>query len=279
VTTVPTPMMWPKSNSSVTVGTLHAGWIKCNIRARRKGPRNQWCSRRFAILFAIVAATNLVASAQFMPSGPAAEPTQSAPSDRGDKSLHAGTPSLLKTLKSQELEAPYRPITTQESFRWFITGTIGLPHRVGGILVSAFGTAVDRPKEYGPHWAGAADRYGMRIACSATGNAMEAAASLLLREDPRYFRVPDRPFKTRTGNVVRLTFTSRAHDGSFRPAYARYAASFGNNFLSNTWRVQSEANAQHALLRTVGDFAGRTAANAWEEFWPDVKRRVFTKHN
>lgn len=33
------------------------------------------------------------------------------------------------------------------------------------------------------------------------------------------------------------------------------------------------------LLRRGGDFAGRTAANAFEEFWPDVKRLVFHKRN
>jgi hypothetical protein len=108
---------------------------------------------------------------------------------------------------------------------------------------------------------------------------MEASAGRIFREDPRYFRVPDRPLKTRTGNVVRLTFTARGDDGNFGPAYARYMATFGNNFLSNTWRVHSEANAQHALLRTAGDFAGRMAANAWEEFGPDVRKRLFHKRN
>ena len=201
-------------------------------------------------------------------------------SERGSKdSRFSHSSSLLTPVKSRALEDPYRPITPGESLRWFITSTIGLPHRAGGIFVSAVGTALDRPIEYGPHWEGFAGRYGMRMACSATGNAMEASAGRIFREDPRYFRVPDRPLKTRTGNVVRLTFTARGDDGNFGPAYARYMATFGNNFLSNTWRVHSEANAQHALLRTAGDFAGRMAANAWEEFGPDVRKRLFHKRN
>ncbi len=101
----------------------------------------------------------------------------------------------------ETLEAPYHSITVRQNLRWFVTSTIGLSHRVGGIFLSGFGTALDRPKEYGPHSGGFADRYGMRIACSATGNAMEAGAGLILREDPRYFRVPDRPLKHRVGNV------------------------------------------------------------------------------
>lgn len=232
---------------------------------RRKQSCGAMLSRQFAILLVVLSATNLFLPAQSLQSDP-------------DESRGPHLPAVLTPLKTQERDARYRPITSQESLRWFINSTVGLPHRAGGVFVSGFGTALDRPKEYGPHWEGFGDRYGMRIACGATGNAMEAGAGLLLREDPRYFRVPDRPFKTRAGNVVELTFASRGYDGSFRPAYARYAASFGNNFLSNTWRVHSEADAQHALLRTAGDFAGHMAANAWEEFWPDVKKRVFPAH-
>ena len=114
---------------------------------------------------------------------------------------------------------------------------------------------------------------------SVTGNAIEAAAALVLHEDPRYFRVPDRPFKARVGNVLRLTIAARGGQGGLRPAYARYMAILGDNFLSNSWRVHSEANSRDALLRTAEGFGGVLAGNAFEEFWPDVKNRVFHKHH
>jgi len=117
------------------------------------------------------------------------------------------------------------------------------------------------------------------MAGSITGNAIEASAGLMLREDPRYFRVPERSFKARLGNVVQLTFAARGGAGSFGPGYARYMAIVGSNFLSNTWRVHSEANAHDALLRSSEGFAGRMAANAFAEFWPDVKKRVFRKRD
>jgi hypothetical protein len=141
------------------------------------------------------------------------------------------------------------------------------------------GTALDRPKEYGPHWGGFADRYGMRKTGIVTGNAIEAGAGLFLREDPRYFRLTTRPLKSRFGNVVRLTFAARGHDGGFEPAYARYVAIFGSSFLSNTWRVHSEANTHDALLRASEGFAGRLVANAFAEFWPDIRRLAFRKRD
>jgi hypothetical protein len=108
---------------------------------------------------------------------------------------------------------------------------------------------------------------------------MEASGGLVLREDPRYFRVPQQPFRARVGNVVRLTFLARSRDDRVKPAYARYVGALGSNFLSNTWRVRSEANAQDALLRSSEGLAGRMAANAFGEFWPDLKKYFFHKRN
>jgi hypothetical protein len=187
--------------------------------------------------------------------------------------------SLAASAQSTLMDAPYHPITPRQSLRWFVTGTIGAPHLAVGVLSSALGTAVDSPEEYGPHWGGFADRFGIGMSGTATSNAIEAGAGLLLREDPRYFRVPDRRFKARFVNVAQLTFTARNNDGSFGPAYARYAAIIGSNFLSNTWRERSEANAQHALVRSLEAFAGRMAANAFTEFWPDIKKHLFRKRD
>jgi hypothetical protein len=53
----------------------------------------------------------------------------------------------------------------------------------------------------------------------------------------------------------------------------------GNNFVSNTWRVNSEANTHDALLRTSEGFGGHLAGNAFEEFWPDIKKRIFHRRD
>jgi hypothetical protein len=184
-------------------------------------------------------------------------------------------PSLLTPLKVQPEHGAYRPITARQRLRWFITDTIGPPHLVGGLFTSAAETALDHPREYGPGWAGFGDRFGMRLTGISAGNATEATIGALWKEDPRYFRVPDKTFKARVKQVVRLTFMARRSDGNFYPAYARYIAVFGNNFLSNTWRANSEANTQDAMIRVVQGFAGRMTSNAFEEFWPDIKHYVF----
>ena len=200
---------------------------------------------------------------------------QNEASHTENKEADHNKPSLLAPLKSATEDDTYHPITSRQRLRWFLTNTIGPPHLVGGLFTSAFGTAVDRPKEYGPGWAGFGNRYGIRLTGIVTGNAIEASAGALWGEDPRYFRVPGEPFKRRIFNAVQLTFVARRRNGHFAPAYARYMAISGNNFLSNTWRVDREANAHDAVTRTVDGFAGRLASNLFDEFWPDIRNLAF----
>lgn len=231
-------------------------------------------SRQFVIFIIVFFFSAHLVSGQSPPSQTTV-PDQTNPSG---ESQDQNPPSLLAPLKKQSAEEAFHPITPRQRLRWFITNTIGPEHLTGGLFAAGFGTALNRPYEYGPHWGGFADRYGMRMTGVVTGNAMEAGMGYLLGEDPRYFRVKDSPFKDRLKNVVKLTFVARHEDGVYGPAYARYMAVVGNNFLSNTWRVQSEANTPDALLRVAEGFAGRMTINAFEEFWPDISQRIFRRH-
>jgi len=236
-------------------------------------------SIRFVSLVSILLATNLFALSQAIPSERTAKGPRSPLSRQAERSEARSSFSVFNPVKPRTPEETYYPITPGESLRWFLTSTIG-PAHVGGVaFVSAGGTAVNRPVEYGPHWKAFGDRFGMGMIGSAAGNALETGVGFGLREDPRYFRVPQQAFTTRLGNVGRLTFLARNESGGYEPAYARYIGIVGSNFLSNAWRVHSEANAKDALLRSSEGFAGRMAANAFKEFWPDVKKYVRHKHN
>ncbi len=170
--------------------------------------------------------------------------------------------------------ADYHPITGDGRLEWFIRSTVGPRSLTSGLFSSGIGTAMNSPKEYGPHWDGFGDRYGMRLTGVSTGNAIEAGMGAIWGEDPRYFHTVHAPFGTRVKNIVDLTFRAYRTDGERHPAYARFLAQFGNNFLSNTWRVQSEADTQHALVRTAEGFGGRALSNAVSEFVPQLWRKV-----
>lgn len=170
--------------------------------------------------------------------------------------------------------ADYRPITAEQRATWFVRTTVGPATLLGGIISAGWGTAFDRPPEYGPHWEGFGQRYGMRLTGISVGNATESTLGSAWGEDPRYFHTVHKPFGERTKNIVDLTFRAYRPDGQRHLAYARYVAIVGNNFLSNTWRAQSEADWNHALIRSAEGIGARAISNAVSEFLPELWKRM-----
>ena len=170
------------------------------------------------------------------------------------------------------------PIDAEGRVKWFVRSSAGPASLASGVISAGWGTMLNTPREYGPHWDGFGKRYGMRLTGVVTGNAMEASLGAVWGEDPRYPRAAGQPFAGRIRQIVRMTLLARSAAGGTMPAYARYAAIAGSSFLSNTWRAPSEAGTQHALTRIGLGFVGRMASNAVGEFWPSVRGAMRRKH-
>jgi len=170
-----------------------------------------------------------------------------------------------------------QPITTGGRFEWTIMNTINLPSFGAGLASAGWGTYFNHPREYGTSLTGFGKRFGIRLAGVAVSNTMESSLGAVWGEDPRYLRAAGQPFMNRMGHVIEMTFVARNREGQIVPAYARYAAIGGSNFISNAWRPDSDATAQHAAIRVGLGFLGRLSSNTYYEFWPDLKDR-FLKH-
>lgn len=172
--------------------------------------------------------------------------------------------------------APATSVTPWQRLGWFDQKTFGVSNLGGSMPGAALQTWLDRPKEAGPHWEGFAERYGVSLSTNAVSNAMEAGLGAIWHEDPRYSRDGSRvPFKSRLGHVVEWTVLAPNQDGELRPAYARFIAFSGSSFISNAWREPSDTSTEHSLDRIAFAFLGRMGSNAFEEFWPDTKRKLF----
>jgi hypothetical protein len=184
-------------------------------------------------------------------------------------SLGVGQTTLLQASSSSSDQ----PITAKERADWFALNTLGPESLLGGMISAGWGTLFDKPSEYGTHWQGFGKRYGTRLTGVSVSNAMEASIGAIWGEDPRYRRSQSESFKGRVGHVFRMTFVAENRQGHLAPAYARYIAISGSNFISNAWRPDSEATAGNAAFRTLLGFVGRMSSNAFQEFWPDVRHR------
>jgi hypothetical protein len=190
-------------------------------------------------------------------------------SDDGNASSPSFTPSSTSSSDAR------RPITAQGRIDWVVKGTIGPESLTAGLFSAGWGTLFNQPKTYGPHWEGFEDRYGMRLSGLAVSNTMEAGFGALWGEDPRYRRDAGAPFMNRLGHAAKMTFLADDRDGSVQLAYARFIAIPGSNFLSNTWRAPGDDTAGNAAVRIGLGFFGRWGSNTFEEFWPDVKQKLF----
>jgi len=168
-----------------------------------------------------------------------------------------------------------RPITPQERINWVVRGTIGPETLAAGLFSAGWGTLFNQPKTYGPHWEGFGDRYGMRLSGLALSNTMEAGLGAIWGEDPRYRRDAGAPFMNRMGHAAKMTFLAENRDGQVRLAYARFIAIPGSNFISNAWRAPGDDAAGNAAVRIGLGFFGRWGSNTFDEFWPDVKHKLF----
>jgi hypothetical protein len=170
------------------------------------------------------------------------------------------------------------PITAHERVSWVVKGAIGPEGLAGELFGAGWDTLFNTPKVYGTHWEGYGDRLGMSVAGNAVSNTLEAGLGAIWGEDPRYARDPGAPFSHRLGHVARMTFMAQNRDGKVLPAYARFIAIPGSNFLSNAWRAPGDDTARDAAVRTGIGFLGRFGSNTFDEFWPDFKQKLFHRN-
>jgi hypothetical protein len=158
---------------------------------------------------------------------------------------------------------------------WAVKSTIGPASLWVGLFSAGWGTGFHTPHAYGQSFVGFAQRYGLRMSGVAASNVTEAALSAVWGEDPRYHRASELSARGRFHHAFKMTFLSEKRDGEWAPAYARYIAIAGTNVLSDTWRPNGDRDAVHTIDRIGLGFGSRLFGNLWDEFWPDIKPRVF----
>lgn len=172
-------------------------------------------------------------------------------------------PTLASTIETAGPVANYGPPTVTDRVKWFALTTAGsLSLLAVGPLSSGWGTMLNKPKEYGPHWEGFAERYGVRLTGLSTGNAMEAGLGALWGEDPRYFPSPTHGFGPRVKYVIRSSFVALHRDGdSIRRTRA----------LPGTWGTMSYRTGGECRVRTGWGALPCGSCGAWQKTWAGMR--------
>ena len=171
----------------------------------------------------------------------------------------------------------YVPVDGRQRVTWIVDGTIGRRSLFAvGPLAAAWQTGFNQPVEWQRTWSGAGKRYVEREADVAISNTIEAGLGAIWGEEPRYVPSGRRGIGSRARYAILTTVLAQRPDGHLAPAWGRFAGNTVNNVIENAWLPPSVTTPGQTALRSALGLLARLGGNAWEEFWPDV-RRLFKK--
>ena len=168
----------------------------------------------------------------------------------------------------------YTPITNLERMDWIIDGTIGVRSLGVGVLAAGWQTGFNTPDEWGSGRQGFAKRYLQREADVAISNSLEAGLGALWGEDPRYIPSRRQGLWPRVRYAMKTVVLAQRRDGRLAPAWGRFAGNVFNNVIENAWLPPSVTTPGQTAVRSANGLAGRLLGNLWDEFWPDVRKRL-----
>ena len=185
---------------------------------------------------------------------------------------------VLPNYRSAEESAPFTPLSTRRKFYIGYKDSTDYPIFFVAGALAALGQMTAQHPEFGGGLEGYGKRLGGSIADNLIGNFLtESVMPSLLHEDPRYFRRGHGGVWSRTGYAASRVFVARNDHGK----WTFNAAEVTGNAMS-----AAIADAYYPTERRLGDniqrFYSQMATDAFsqvlKEFWPDIKRKYFTRH-
>ena len=171
---------------------------------------------------------------------------------------------------------PLRPI---QKFRvWWRTSIDPATITIAGIEAGV-GQAENSFSGYGQGAQGYGKRFGASLADEASsGFFSNFFYSTIFKEDPRYFRVGEGTVKHRFWRSIIQEFVCHTDAGGRSFSYENVLGAFSSGALSNAYYPDSDRGFGLTMSRSGTALALGSAGGLLNEFWPDVRRRLFHKH-
>jgi hypothetical protein len=178
----------------------------------------------------------------------------------------------------------YSAITSQQRAEWIACGTAGVSSVGIGLINAAVPGWYNTLEDWKKAEAGLPARFGHREADVTVSNGVEAGLGAIWGEEPRYVpmgRADRASVASRLGYALLTVVAAERRDGHLAPAWGRYAGNLASSALDAFWLPADLTGWQHAAVRsTEAMLIGRSVANLWDEFRPDllaVTARIFRR--
>lgn len=191
------------------------------------------------------------------------------------------------------------PLTRQEKFHLFARAAFD-PATIGIVGVqAAFSQAENEFPAYGQGAAGYGKRFGASLADEvSSGFWSNYFYPVLLKEDPRYFRLGERTLKYRIYYSLKQEFVCHTDNGGRSFNYSNVLGAFTSGAISNLYYpgntlirtipatstmpampvYENDRGVVLTLSRSLIALGYGTVGGLFSEFWPDIHNKLFNRH-
>jgi hypothetical protein len=128
--------------------------------------------------------------------------------------------------------------------------------------------------QYGQGAAGYTRRYGAAMLDAVHGGFASTAFCVLLKQDPRYFRLGQGPIKHRIFYSLGQQFSAKGDNGKRQFNWANVLGTFASGAISNAYYPRPNRGFGLTMNRSAVSLLWGFTGELAEEFWPDVKRKL-----
>ena len=191
-----------------------------------------------------------------------------------DKRLFGVVPNY----RTVEASTPFKPLTPRQKLGIASRDSFDWPTFPTAAAMTFVMPGKAETRAYGTGWSGFANRYARSTADQIIGNMLtEGLMPIALHEDPRYFRVGSGSFWSRLGSALSQIAVARSDAGHLRFNTSEFVGNAIAVGIANTYEpnLRDFDNSAEKLGLMIGT---DMFSNVIKEFGPDVKQRVFHRH-
>jgi hypothetical protein len=236
---------------------------------------------RVGYLLPAMLAANLFAQ---NPSAPPTPPATTAPDPAPAANAPAATPSgnsrvfgVLPNFRTADVSQIGTVLTNREKLTIASKDSFDYPLVILAGAFAGLGQLTDQQPSFGQGFKGYAHRLVTNYADQAMGNMFtEGFFPVLLREDPRYFRLGKGGAWSRLGYALSRVFVVQKDSGGRDFNWSEWLGNATTVGISNAYYPDNRNLADNTtkLMTQVGTDA---ISQVGKEFWPDIRRKLFHK--
>jgi hypothetical protein len=170
------------------------------------------------------------------------------------------------------------PLTPGQKFHLFARASFDPFAYAAAGLQAGLSQAQNEFPGYGQGAVGYGKRYGASLADEVSSNFFANFFwPVMLKEDPRYFRLGHGSFKHRLGYSLAQEFVTVTDRGTRRFNFSNSLGAFSSGGLANLYYPSSDRGLSLTLSRSAISLVYGSAGGLIDEFWPDINRKLFHK--